>query len=175
MRVLRIAIYPPPGVGQPAMMPMRDRDIRVSIEAAEAAQRDSQPEVFVATEVFAMPDGSAESAAREAARRWLLRREVEERMAELFYWIASRIGPFKRQMTDPSKRPVVRMSAGLPLSTDDIAYALGQLAKHPAYTSDVRIEARSNEGSAIVVLDNGVVAVGSGPPAGGRGRYHGPN
>ena len=175
MRVLRISMYPPPGVGTPTTMGMRAADARVSLEEAEERNRELHPEMFTVTEIFAVPDGSVESATREIARRWHDRRETESRMAELFYWIASRIGPFKQRMTDPSKRPVIRVTAALPLSAEEIAYVFSQLARYPDCTPDVRVEMHSHKSGTTVALDNGVVTIGPGSPPGGRGRYHGPN
>lgn len=173
MRVLRSTMYPPPGVGPPMTVVFCDRDVNVSLDAAADIQRDGDPVVFTVTEVFAMPDGGIESATEEATERWLAHRRREEDMAMLFYWMGMTIDQ-KRGHVKPGARLLIKNNQGAPLSVEEISYALAQLAKHPVYSPDVRVETHSRDSGVAVVLDGGVVSVGSLPPS-SKGRYYGPS
>ena len=150
---------------------MRDTDLTLPIDEAADTQRDVMPEVFVATETFAMPDGSIEVATKEATARWLHRRQREENMAMLFYYMGRAIDQQKR----PGVPLVLKNDRGAPLSVEEIVYALQQLAKHPVYSPDVRVETHSHDDGTLVVLDGGTVSVGAPRTSGTRGRYAGPN
>lgn len=176
MRVIRSTTYPPKSVGPPATFTACDVDLKRSVDESVAELRAGIPVVFNVTESFSMPDGTSfERAVLEAHRRQQDREDREQNMAMLFYYNGMTIDQKKRQGIRSGARLHVKNPGGAPLSTEEIVYTFEQLARHPVYTPDVRVETHSLESGAVVVLDGGVVAVGSSPPFGGRGRYHDPN
>jgi hypothetical protein len=145
-------MYPPPGLGQPITVVLRESDLNVSlVEAIEKARSPLDPPVFVVVDTFGVPNGtSIESATFEAKRRLDERTQAEGNMAVGYYWYAE-------AMARCTAIGVVSGTKRAPLGVGDLAYVAEALARHPEYKHQTLIQiARDGR---IVRLVDGKVAI----------------
>lgn len=155
MRIIRTTLYPHPSVRQPPMTTvMRDEDLAVSIAEFKAGYASSEG-AFVIYDEFVMPGSPS---IIEASRAALARAhpQDESNMAILYFFAAQILGML-------SPRGVYGAPDPAPLSTEQVAYTLNELRRHPAYTRGKTVVILSNTRT-TVTLSNGQVTP---PPSGG--------
>jgi hypothetical protein len=148
VKILRASMFPPDG-SPPATMVMRESDLNVTIEEAAKTQEDF-PGGFVICDIFELPgEPTIEEATFRAIELVNAAQEREQNMALTYYYEASHL-----RFSAPNG--VLAMTMPAPLSVDDLAVPLKQLANHPDYRNHTII-AISMDGK-IVELRNGEVS-----------------
>ena len=164
-RAVRLTFWPPPEAykagHRPATSCALERDMKVSAE--EYAATVAQGGVFMVVDVFRVPaDTSLHAAGLLAQHRHERDREDEENMAKAYHWWVMTI-------EHTGRGAYSRIPA--PLSTDQIADVLRQVALHPSYGGQT-VQAFDRNGSSVR-LEAGAVVRGGAPigpgPSGGAG------
>jgi hypothetical protein len=124
MRVLRSSAFPKLHA-EPMTTVVRDEDVRDTLESMRAQLLELQPEVFKTFDLFEMPDGSIEQATFKALER--MDKEREKDQAVLFFWVADHM------FNAVSSKGAVISPNTAPLTVEQIAEALEQIARHPRY------------------------------------------
>lgn len=148
MKAYRMVIYVcapyQMGFERPAVTIMRIDDLTVPIEEATT----NQPGVFMVHDVFDYPDGPLDNAIALGMMRTEERQRREDDMATLYHYT----GDLLRAMKDSG----VVGSRPAPLSADEIATVLKQLADHPDYDHQTLVVPSGEEG-VIVEMKDGIV------------------
>ena len=148
-RILRASMYPPGG-DPPVTIVLREVDLTMPIEEA-AKLNDEMPGGFVITDIFELPGNpSIEQATFKAIELANAAQEREQDMALTYYYEAS-------YLRNVAPGGVLAMTQPAPLSVEDLAVPLRQLANHPEYRNHT-IVGISMDGK-IVELRNGKVSV----------------
>src|SRR5581483_6835880 len=141
MRVLRCAVYPNP-TDPPVMTVARDCDLTDTIESAQ--HRLITPGVFVAFDVYEMPDGTdIKEATFEAGRRTTAEMHLREfNQALSYHWNGAALRRVREGGILMNDKPA-------PLSAEECATVLTQLAQHPNRKPNVTIVQIAHDGKPV--------------------------
>lgn len=157
-KALRITSFPPPGVGGPVTNVTLVSDLKVSPE--QMAAIFTQGGYFAAIDIFDVPiSTSAVSAGILGAQRAWASATDEGRMAVAYYH-------WTRGFDQISERGLILSGRPAPLTTEQLAEVLRQIALHPDYVAQT-IQALDRDGVSVRLEDGRVVC--GGPPVGPRG------
>jgi hypothetical protein len=153
MKVLRSTMYPPPGHGEPITTVADEHNLRLGVaETIEELSSGLNPPVFVAFEIFTVPDGtSLESCTLEADRRQEENAERECNQAIAYYWYAGVLAQCKENGT-------VSATERAPLNVNELSEVARALAKHPIYRQGQTVRQIADDGR-VVKLAGGEVTI----------------
>lgn len=148
MRALRTSLFADPG---PPLMTtvVFEQDLKIAVEAAAQAHVAMDPEVFVITDIFDVPDDVAADMVRLTAHAMdRIDPLVESNMAILFFHTVMVFPAVKQGGVVGSKKVA-------PFSVERVKVVFEQLACHPKYDGQV-VVVQAEDGS-TVSLSNGHV------------------